>query len=104
MAEMCSRVELDAILRATLGTTNVYYDPPESFKLKYPCIVYHDSGRIVWKADNQTYIKYRRYMLNYITPNADDPKVDVIEELPFCKMATPYASDGLFHYPYNIDF
>lgn len=99
-----SRKELDAILRSTLGTTNVYYDPPESFKLKFPCIVYNDSGRVVWKADNGTYIKFRRYMINYITKDADDSMVDTIEELPYCRMRTPYTVDGLFHYPYDIDF
>ncbi len=43
-------------------------------------------------------------MLNYMTKDADDPMVDTIEELQYCTMATPYASDNIFHYPYNIDF
>lgn len=99
-----TRIELDAILRSTLGSDHVYFDPPESFKLKFPCIVYHDSGRIVWKADNGNYIKFKRYMLNYMTKDADDPMVDTIEELQYCTMATPYTSDNVFYYPYNIDF
>lgn len=99
-----TRIELDAILRSTLGSDHVYYDPPESFKLKFPCIVYNDTGRSVMRADNGVYIKFRRYMLNYITKNADDPMVDTIEELQYCRLRTPYTADNLFHHPYDIDF
>lgn len=99
-----TRLELDAILRSTLGTTNVYYDPPESFKLKFPCIVYSDSGRNIIRADDGVYIKFRRYTILYITKDADDNMVDTIEELPYCKMRSPYYADGLHHYPYDIDF
>lgn len=99
-----TRIEFDSLLRSTLGSTNVYYDPPESFKLKYPCIVYTDSGRIVLHADSGTYIKYRRYTINYLTKDADDPMVDTIEELPYCRMRTPYTAANVFHHPYDIDF
>ena len=34
------RLELDADLRALLGSTNVYFQPPETKKLKYPCFIY----------------------------------------------------------------
>lgn len=99
-----TRLELDALLRSTLGTSNVYFDPPESFKLKYPCIVYSFSGLMGSHADNDRYITYKRYMLNYITPDADDSMVDTIEALPFCRLSSPYVADGLFHNPYEIDF
>ena len=29
---------------------------------------------------------------------------ELIEELPYCRMRTPYTVDGLFHHPYDIDF
>ena len=102
MARM--RVELDTILRTTLGTTNVYFDPPESFKLKYPCIVYSLGGHTERKAENQTDIGLKRYTLLYITKDADDPMVDTLEDLEYCHLNRPYASDGLFHYAFDIYF
>ena len=37
---MMSRERLSAILHEVLGSDNVYYQPPESVKMKYPAIVY----------------------------------------------------------------
>ena len=99
-----SRVELDRILRATLGTSNVFFDPPESFKLKYPCIVYKFEGYAQRKADNKTYIGLKRYGLTYITQDADDPMPDILEELDYCHLNRNYTSDGLFHHAYDIYF
>lgn len=99
-----TRVELDRILRTTLGTTNVYFDPPESFKLQFPCIVYSLSGNNEWKADNITYIRTKRYRMIYITKDADDPMVDTLEDLEFCHLINPYTADGVFHYAFDIYF
>lgn len=99
-----SRVELDKILRTTLGTTNVYFDPPESFKLKYPCIVYGLGGHTEVFADDSKYYDMKRYTLTYITQNADDPMVDTLDDLKYCRLNRPYTSDGLFHYAYEIYF
>lgn len=99
-----TRVDLDTILRTTLGSSNVYFDPPESFKLKYPCIVYHLGGRSEVFADDHRYYDMKRYTLLYITRDADDPMVDTLDELKFCRMTSPYTSDGLFHYAYEIYF
>lgn len=99
-----TRVELDRLLRNTLGTTNVYFDPPESIKIKYPCIVYALGGNMERKADDKTYIRMKRYSLIYITQNADDPMVDTLEDLDYCHLSRPYTADGLFHYAYDIYF
>ena len=99
-----TRVELDSILRTTLGSTNVYFDPPESFKLKYPCIVYSYNANIDWHAENARYIKLRRYTIIYITKNADDDMVDTLENLEFCHLNRVYNADGLWHYAFDIYF
>jgi len=99
-----SRVELDRILRSTLGSSNVYFDPPESFKLKYPCIVYSLAGNSEVFADDSQYYRMKRYSLLYITQNADDPMVDTLDDLKYCRLNRPYTSDGLFHYAYDIYF
>jgi len=99
-----SRVELDRILRTTLGTDHVYYDPPESFKLKYPCIVYSLSRHQDMFADNRRYFRTKRYTLVYITRDADDPMVETLDDLEYCHLNRPYTADGLFHYAYDISF
>ena len=99
-----TRVELDKILRTTLGSTNVYFDPPESFKLKYPCIVYSLGGHNEVFADDSQYYKLKRYTLTYITRDADDPMVDTLDDLEYCRLNRPYTADGLFHYAFEIYF
>lgn len=99
-----TRAQLDSILRTILGTTNVYFDPPESFKLKYPCIIYRLAAHQERRAENEPYIKMRLYGLTYITRDADDPMVDTLEDLKYCHLNRPYTADGLFHYAYDIYF
>lgn len=99
-----TRVELDRILRSTLGTTNVYFDPPESFKLKYPCIVYRLESNFERFADDTQYGRMKRYSLIYITKDADDPMVDSLDDLKYCRMSRAYTSDGLFHNAFEIYF
>ena len=99
-----TRVELDRILRTTLGSANVYFDPPESFKLKYPCIVYSLSNNQDINADNVNYYRLKRYSVIYITRDADDPMVDTLDDLKYCRMNRAYTADGLFHYAYDIYF
>lgn len=97
-----TRAELDALLRFTLGTTNVYFDPPEGFKLRYPCIVYSFGAHYDRFADSDSYSRMKQYTLTYITKNADDPTVERLEDLKYCHLNRAYCSDGLFHYAYNI--
>lgn len=99
-----TRAELDRILRTTLGSTNVYFDPPESFKLKYPCIVYGLAAHYERTADNSNYNRIKRYNMTYITRDADDPMIDTLEDLKYCHLNRPYTADGLFHYAYDIYF
>ena len=99
-----TRAELDRILRTTLGSTNVYFDPPESFKLKYPCIVYGLSAHKERWGDNIPYTKMKRYNMTYITRDADDPMIETLEDLEYCHLNRPYTADGLFHYAYDIYF
>ena len=35
-----TRLELQSVLEQTLGSRNVYFQPPASVKMKYPAIVY----------------------------------------------------------------
>lgn len=96
------RIELDAKLREVLGSTNVYFQPPESIKLKYPCIIYNLSSATDMHADDQLYRRMKRYSVTYITKNADDPKLDEIDNMRYCSFERGYAADNLYHFVYNI--
>lgn len=99
---MASRLDLQTQLEELLGSRNVYYQPPESIKLKYPCIIYHLSKIRTDDANNKKYLKYRLYQLTLIDEDPDSDLVDKVLELPMCSFDRSFSSDGLNHFVFNI--
>lgn len=107
---MGSRVELNDELKALLGTedetglaTRVYFQPPESIKLTYPCYVYHRAGNAHLTADNGKYRMTPRYTLTYITYDPDDPLIQQTEEhFQLCRMTGASGSGGVNNYYYDL--
>lgn len=92
-----SRLELHEVLCDILGSRNVYFQPPESLKLKYPCIVYDLSDIPTEKANNGTYLKYKRYTVTVIDEDPDSEIPEKVLALPYCSFDRPYKSDNLNH-------
>lgn len=99
---MGTRLSLQTQLETLLGSSNVYYQPPASIKLVYPCIVYDLDNTYVKHANNKLYKKDKRYSLTYITRNPDDPKVDAFLELDYCAFNRSFTVDNLHHYTYTL--
>ena len=102
MGQNRTRVELHHKLVEMLGSNNVYFDPPENFKLKYPCIVYYLEGLADIPADNQTYRRLHRYNLTYITTKAEDPFAEELAALRYCTLTRPFAVSDLHHWSYTL--
>lgn len=81
---------------------NVYYQPPESVKLKYPCIIYAMETLSPQYADNNPYLLHTSYGMRYITREPDDETVYNLALLPKCKHGKMYAKDNLYHHSYTI--
>ena len=98
------RLKLQTILEELLGADNVYFQPPESLRIEYPCIIYRwDTGDTQF-ADDEPYIFMRRYQITVIDRNPDSAIPDKIRNLPRCIMDRTYVSDNLNHYIFNIYF
>ena len=52
---MSNRLDFDVILRSLLGSDNVYYQSPESVKMKYTAIKYSVNDIYNRNADNLKY-------------------------------------------------
>lgn len=100
---MASRLNLHEELCALLGTRNVYYQPPESVKLKYPCIVYSRTGADTEYADDKIYNMTYQYTVQYIS---QDPDSDLARELafhfPYCRYMRRFVVDNLYHDNLNL--
>ena len=93
-----SRLELHEELCSILGSRNVYFQPPESVKLAYPCIVYYRSGVDKRNANNRVYAKTNRYEITVIDKNPDIEIADkLMDHFPMCSFDRRFTSDNLNH-------
>lgn len=100
---MGRRQNLHEELVALLGTKNCWFQPPESIKLQYPCIIYKLEAPDVLYADNLNYRRVNKYGLTYITLNPDDPMIDMIQDhFSMCRLSRSYVANGLNHYFYDL--
>ena len=97
---MGTRVQLHNLLKTF--TDNVYYQTPESFKMKYPCIRYSKNKRTPSYADGAPYRMAIGYNIMVISSNPDDEIPDQIAALPMAKQVTRYQSKNLYHDVFDI--
>ncbi len=95
---MDKRLTLHDELISVLGNNNVYFQPPESLKMKYPCIRYKKARPRVEHADDMKYFKKDHYELTVI---CTDPDIDIGERLTdhfeYCSIDRQYSSNNLTH-------
>ena len=99
---MEKRLELQTLLETLLGTRNVYFQPPETVKMVYPCIIYSRDNNATNFADNNPYKYQFRYQLILVDKNPDCNLIGAIISLPLCKFQRHYTKDNLNHDVYNI--
>lgn len=92
------RLELQLKLEATLGSENVYFQPPENSTLRYPCIVYERDNASFKAADNKpNYHWVQRYQVTYIDQNPDSDVIDKLAAYPYSSFSRHFATSGLNH-------
>lgn len=101
---MGSRLAFHSLLLSVLGSANVYFQPPPSFKMVYPCIVYERSRATTNFADNNPYLREKKYKVTLIDSNPDSLIPDKIAQLPKCMFETHFTFDGLNHDVFTISF
>ena len=94
---MGKRTDLQALLEATLGSRNVYFQPPSTVKMQYDAIRYVRKSIDNTFADDSVYKQDQAYELTvmYRDPDSDLPMR--ISRLPKCSFDRHYAVDNLNH-------
>lgn len=92
-----NRLTLQTKLENVLGSRNVYYNPPESQKMNFPCIVYNLTNIQPIHADNQTYLDYTTYKIIYVSKQVDSPTVRDLLNIPMTRFSTKYVKNGFWH-------
>lgn len=99
---MASRLFLQTMLEELLGSRNVYYNPPESVKMKYPAIVYVRSSIDNVHANDSVYKQSNAYDLTVIDEHPESEFVKKVSKLPSCRWNRHFKSDGLNHDVFTI--
>lgn len=103
---MKMRIDLQYELERILGSRNVYFQPPEYIKLKYPCIIYSLANFSNKNANDKKYIKYKKYTLTLVlqeyTDIIADDLVNKILDLQYCFFDRSFISGNMYHYTFDL--
>lgn len=98
-----SREELQNKLEYLLGSRNVYFNPPETIRMKYPAIIY-DMYRLNQRfADDKPYRLLPCYSVTIIDKDSNlDWISTMLEGFEYCSLDRTYYSDNLAHYNFIL--
>lgn len=97
------RLKLHEELVSILGSRNVYFQPPESIKLKYPCIIYTRQRPDTIRADDKIYRDVIRYQVTFITKDPEDERVkQILYHFQMISESNNGVTDNLYHYYYDL--
>jgi hypothetical protein len=100
---MGSRPDLHEEFCETLGTRNVYFQPPESIRMKYDAIRYELTGKDIKRANNGAYRVTNRYdgVVISLDPECTIPD-ELLHRFPMLSLGKPYTVNNLNHFPFTI--
>ena len=101
---MAQRLDLQAKLISILNSNNVYFQPPASIQLNYPCIIYKRDNAVVKHADDKPYYARTKYLITIIDKNPDSEIPNKVAKLPLCIFDRFYTVDNLNHDVYKLFF
>jgi hypothetical protein len=104
---MASRLDFHKVLVTALGSNNVYFQPPETIKMSYPCIVYDLDNKVYTYADGLKYNRKDLYSVMIITQSYSDSvsiSDKLLNELEYSSFDRNYTSDNLYHVVLSIYF
>lgn len=83
-------------------TPNVYFQPPSTLTMKYPCIVYSRKSIDKSRANNKNYKMDNSYTVTVIDRNPDSPIAVAINEMDYCEFDRQFVTDGLSHTSFTL--
>ena len=100
---MATRLQLQSKLEELLESRNVYYQPPSTLIMKYPCIRYTDGVPDYRFANDKRYKNLNCYDLIVISKKPNDPvNGKILETFSYCAPGRSYVADNLYHTPYTL--
>lgn len=96
------RLEFHTILTSLDPDIKVYFQPPASVKLEYPCIIYKRSSIDSKHAGNKPYVLTDIYTVTVMTKDPDSLLPKAVASLEGSRFDRYYPADSLHHNVFNI--
>ena len=101
---MSNRLGFRTYLKNHVTVPNLYFQPPESEKLKYPCIIYSMNDADIEHADNLNWRITPGYQLILVDKNPDSKYVQELLSMPRCRFDRHYTADNLNHWAFTARY
>ena len=105
---MASRLKLQEEFISILESESeddkrVYFQPPESRKMRYPCIKYSRDGFNTKYANNTAYLNIQKYQVIVMDqdPDSEIPN-KLVERFPMCSFDRSYTANNLNHFVFTL--
>lgn len=99
------RIELHRLLQDISDEgIRVYYQPPSTIRMQYPCIVYERSKIEGTHANNQVYKTDIQYTVTVIYTDPDDFLPVAVSKIPTARHSGHFVTDNLYHDVFTIYF
>lgn len=83
--------------------SRVYFQPPGSEDMEYPCIRYFFGAPDLKRANDKIYSTMNRYEVMVIDYDPDSPIANqILNEFQYVSPGTPYTADNLYHWPLTL--
>lgn len=85
-------------------TPNVYYQPPSSKTLQYPCIVFSRENVDQTYANDKIYFLRQNWQIKCISTDSEwDVPKRLLESMQFIEFDRTYPADNLYHTILNLN-
>lgn len=85
------------------GVSNVYFEPPQDIRMKYPCVVFRRGVISSRSADNRVYKRDDAYDLVHICRDPDSKTVHaILDEFQMIRHVRHFTADGLHHDQFKL--
>lgn len=100
---MDRRPNLHDEFELVLESRNVYFQPPATVYMNYPCIRYSGAGNDLKHANNKVYSNTHRYDGVVIDQDPDSSIPDkMLEHFEMISFGSSYTANDLNHFPFTI--
>lgn len=102
---MATRAQLHDKLRELVGDIvgeRIYFQPPDGFRMKYPCVIYNAESPNALYADDTLYNVTKHYTITVIDRDPDSEIPIRLYSLPYARPEKPFVHENLYHYNLSI--